>query len=98
MSSMTFGDLRILIGRNYQTTRTLKISKEIDLGNPNNLSFVVDDSLKQRSGKYQVTYASVHLSAVRYLLIYEAMQRNGSISLWGATRLGQWKATHNVLL
>ena len=36
--------------------------------------------LAEQSGKYQVTYASVHLAAVRYLVIYEAMQRNGSIS------------------
>ena len=36
--------------------------------------------LAEQSGKYQVTYASVHLAAVRYLIIYEAMQRNGSIS------------------
>ena len=36
--------------------------------------------LTEQSGKYQVSYASVHLAAVRYLLIYEAMQRNGSIS------------------
>jgi len=36
--------------------------------------------LSEQSGKYQVTYASVHLAAVRYLLIYEAMQRNGNIS------------------
>ena len=36
--------------------------------------------LAEQSGKYQVSYASVHLAAVRYLVIYEAMQRNGSIS------------------
>ena len=36
--------------------------------------------LAEQSGKYQVTYASVHLAAVRYLVIYEAMQRNGNIS------------------
>ncbi len=36
--------------------------------------------LSEQSGKYQVAYASVHLAAVRYLLIYEAMHRNGSIS------------------
>ncbi len=36
--------------------------------------------LAEQSGKYQVTYASVHLAAVRYLIIYEAMQRNGNIS------------------
>lgn len=36
--------------------------------------------LAEQSGKYQVTYASVHLAAVRYLLIFEAMQRNGSIT------------------
>jgi hypothetical protein len=36
--------------------------------------------LAEQSGKYQVSFASVHLAAVRYLLIFEAMQRNGSIS------------------
>lgn len=36
--------------------------------------------LAEQSGKYQVAYASVHLAAVRYLLIFEAMQRNGSLS------------------
>jgi hypothetical protein len=36
--------------------------------------------LSEQSGKYQVAYASVHLAAVRYLLIFEAMQRNGSLS------------------
>jgi hypothetical protein len=36
--------------------------------------------LAEQSGKYQVAYASVHLAAVRYLLIFEAMQRNGNIS------------------
>ena len=33
--------------------------------------------LSEQSGKYQVSYSSVHLAAVRYLLIYESMQRNG---------------------
>jgi hypothetical protein len=36
--------------------------------------------LAEQSGKYQVAYASIHLAAVRYLLIFEAMQRNGNIS------------------
>ena len=36
--------------------------------------------LAEQSGKYQVAYASIHLSAVRYLIIFEAMQRNGNIS------------------
>jgi hypothetical protein len=36
--------------------------------------------LSEQSGKYQVAYASVHLAAVRYMLIFEAMQRNGSLS------------------
>ena len=36
--------------------------------------------LKEQSGKYQVTYASVHLTAVRYLLIFEALVRNGGLS------------------
>jgi len=36
--------------------------------------------LAEQSGKYQVAYASVHLAAVRYLVIYAAMLRNGSLS------------------
>ena len=36
--------------------------------------------LSEQSAKYQVSYASVHLAAVRYLVIYEAMLRNGNIS------------------
>jgi hypothetical protein len=36
--------------------------------------------LADQSGKYQVAYASVHLAAVRYLLIFEAMLRNGKLS------------------
>ena len=36
--------------------------------------------LAEQSAKYQVAYASVHLAAVRYLLIYEAMQSKGTIS------------------
>ena len=36
--------------------------------------------LAEQSGKYQVSYASIHLAAVRYLIIYEAMQRKGTIS------------------
>lgn len=41
--------------------------------------------LSEQSGKYQVAYASVHLAAVRYMLIYESMQRKGAIS-FGAQR------------
>jgi hypothetical protein len=36
--------------------------------------------LSEQSGKYQVAYASVHLAAVRYMIIFEAMLRNGSLS------------------
>ncbi len=36
--------------------------------------------LAEQSGKYQVAYASVHLAAVRYLIIFEAMLRNGKLS------------------
>lgn len=36
--------------------------------------------LSEQSGKYQVAYASVHLAAVRYMVIFEAMHRNGSLS------------------
>jgi hypothetical protein len=33
--------------------------------------------LKEQSGRYQLAYASVHLAAVRYLLLFEAMLRSG---------------------
>jgi len=36
--------------------------------------------LKEQSGRYQLAYASVHLAAVRYLLLFEAMLRNGQLS------------------
>lgn len=36
--------------------------------------------LSEQSGKYQVSYASVHLAAVRYMIIFEAMLRNGNLS------------------
>jgi hypothetical protein len=36
--------------------------------------------LKEQSGRYQVAYASVHLAAIRYLLLFEAMLRNGQLS------------------
>jgi len=36
--------------------------------------------LSEQSGKYQVSYASVHLAAVRYMVIFESMLRNGSLS------------------
>lgn len=36
--------------------------------------------LSEQSGKYQVAYASIHLAAVRYMIIFEAMLRNGSLS------------------
>ncbi|HOU89349.1 MAG TPA: transposase, partial [Verrucomicrobiota bacterium] len=36
--------------------------------------------LKEQSGRYQVAYASVHLAAVRYLLLFEAMLRQGRLS------------------
>lgn len=36
--------------------------------------------LSEQSGKYQVAYASVHLAAVRYTIIFEAMLRNGNLS------------------
>jgi hypothetical protein len=41
--------------------------------------------LKEQSGRYQVAYASVNLVAIRYLLLFEAMLRNGSLS-YGAIR------------
>jgi hypothetical protein len=36
--------------------------------------------LKEQSGRYQLAYASVHLAAMRYLLLFEAMLRNGSLT------------------
>ena len=35
--------------------------------------------LKEQSGRYELAYASVHLSAIRYLLLFEAMLRNGQL-------------------
>jgi len=35
--------------------------------------------LKEQSGRYELAYASVHLSAIRYLLLFEAMLRNGRL-------------------
>lgn len=36
--------------------------------------------LKEQSGRYQVAYASVHLAAMRYLLLFEAMLRAGQLN------------------
>ena len=36
--------------------------------------------LKEQSGRYQLAYASVHLAAMRYLLLFEAMLRGGQLS------------------
>lgn len=36
--------------------------------------------LKEQSGRYQVAFASVHLAAMRYLLLFEAMLRGGRLS------------------
>jgi hypothetical protein len=36
--------------------------------------------LKEQSGRYQLAYASVHLAALRYLLLFEATLRNGQLS------------------
>jgi len=36
--------------------------------------------LKEQSGRYQLAYASVHLAAMRYLLLFEAMLRQGRLS------------------
>jgi hypothetical protein len=35
--------------------------------------------LKEQSGRYQLAYASVHLAAMRYLLLFEAMLRGGHL-------------------
>jgi hypothetical protein len=40
---------------------------------------------KEQSGRYQVAYASVNLAAIRYLLLFDAMLRNGTLS-YGAIR------------
>jgi len=36
--------------------------------------------LKEQSGRYELAYASVHLAAMRYRLLFEAMLRNGQLS------------------
>ena len=36
--------------------------------------------LKEQSGRYQLAYASVHLAALRYRLLFEAMLRGGQLS------------------
>ena len=36
--------------------------------------------LKEQSGRYQLAYASVHLAGLRYLLLFEAMLRQGRLS------------------
>ena len=36
--------------------------------------------LKEQSGRYEVAYASVHLAALRYLLLFEAMLRSGHLA------------------
>jgi len=36
--------------------------------------------LKEQSGRYQLAYASVHLAALRYLLLFEAMLRAGQLN------------------
>jgi hypothetical protein len=36
--------------------------------------------LKEQSGRYQLAYASVHLAALRYMLLFEAMLRGGQLS------------------
>jgi hypothetical protein len=36
--------------------------------------------LQEQSGRYEVAYASVHLAALRYLLLFEAMLRNGRLN------------------
>ena len=36
--------------------------------------------LKEQSGRYQLAYASVHLAALRYLLLFEAMLRGGQLN------------------
>ena len=36
--------------------------------------------LKEQSGRYQLAYASVHLAALRYVLLFEAMLRSGQLS------------------
>ena len=57
--------------------------------------------LKEQSGRYEVAYASVHLAAIRYLLLFEAMLRAGPLS-YGEVRdreSGRWHVlTYAALL
>ena len=57
--------------------------------------------LKEQSGRYEVAYASVHLAAIRYLLLFEAMLRAGRLS-YGEVRdreSGRWQVlTYAALL
>jgi DDE superfamily endonuclease len=36
--------------------------------------------LKEQSGRYELAFASVHLAAIRYLLLFEAMLRSGQLT------------------
>ena len=36
--------------------------------------------MKEQSGRYQLAYASVHLAAIRYILLFDAMLRQGQLS------------------
>ena len=36
--------------------------------------------MKEQSGRYELAYASVHLAALRYLLLFEAMLRSGQLA------------------
>ena len=57
--------------------------------------------LKEQSGRYQLAYASVHLAALRYLLLFEAMLRSGQLT-YGQIRdreSGRWQTrTYAALL
>jgi hypothetical protein len=41
--------------------------------------------LKEQSGRYQLAYSSVHLAALRYLLLFEARLRAGQL-IYGQIR------------
>jgi hypothetical protein len=69
-TDLTLGDAKIL--EVYALRWSIEVYfKEIK----QNLGF-----LKEQSGRYQLAYASVHLAALRYLLLFEAMLRSGQLT------------------
>jgi len=69
-TDVTLGDAKIL--EVYALRWSIEVYfKEIK----QNLGF-----LKEQSGRYQLAYASIHLAALRYLLLFEAMLRSGQLT------------------